>query len=79
MTRLKEWLPGLVPNGRHITVEQLLGHRSGLTDYGVDPSLFVPYLSGDLGFRYSPLDLVAMSVAQGPAFPPGGVLGYSEH
>jgi D-alanyl-D-alanine carboxypeptidase len=74
---LKDWLPGLVPNGRHITVEQLLGHRSGLTDYGVDPSLFLPYLSGDLGFRYSPLDLVAMSVAQGPAFPPGGGPGYS--
>ena len=31
------WLPGLVPNGGHITLRQLLQHTSGLFDYAQDP------------------------------------------
>ena len=31
---VEQWLPGVVPNGEHITIEQLLGHRSGIFDYG---------------------------------------------
>src|SRR5204863_5015382 len=35
---VEQRLPGLVPNGRSITVRQLLGHTSGLFDYGGDPN-----------------------------------------
>lgn len=30
---VEKWLPGVVPNGRHITVRMLLNHTSGLYDY----------------------------------------------
>ena len=33
---VERWLPGLLPDGRRITLRQLLGHRSGLFDYGGD-------------------------------------------
>ena len=34
------WLPGILSDGAHITVRQLLNHTSGLYDYAADPSLF---------------------------------------
>jgi D-alanyl-D-alanine carboxypeptidase len=30
---VEHWLPGVVPNGEHITVRELLNHTSGLYDY----------------------------------------------
>ena len=33
---VERWLPGLIPNGRAITLRQLLGHTSGLFDYDRD-------------------------------------------
>jgi D-alanyl-D-alanine carboxypeptidase len=33
---VERWLPGLVPNGAHITVENLLSHTSGLYNYTDD-------------------------------------------
>src|SRR2546430_10663781 len=33
---VERWLPGVVPNGRRITVRRLLNHTSGLFSYGGD-------------------------------------------
>jgi D-alanyl-D-alanine carboxypeptidase len=71
------WLPGVVPNGKNITIEQLLGHRSGIFDYGSDPRLFEPYFAGDFGFVWKPLELVALATSHDPLFAPGGGPSYS--
>ena len=42
-------LPKLVPNGKAITIRQLLNHTSGLYDFESDPRYLKPYLGGNLG------------------------------
>ena len=71
------WLPGLVPNGGHITIRQLLQHTSGLFDYAQDSRLFEPYLRGDLGFVWSPRQLVALATEHPPLFATGTSWSYS--
>ena len=74
---VEKFLPGLVPNGDKITVRQLLNHTSGLYDYESDPRLFAPYLSGNLGYTWTPRRLVALAVSHGPLFRPGARWSYS--
>jgi D-alanyl-D-alanine carboxypeptidase len=71
------WLPGLVPNGRNITVRMLLNHTSGLYDHERDPEVLAPYLAGDLGYYWSPLRLVRIAVSRSPYFAPGATKGSS--
>ena len=71
------WLPGLVPNGAHITVRQLLRHQSGLFDYFEDPRATAPYLAGDLGYVWAPRALIALATSHPPNFPPGTAFSYS--
>jgi D-alanyl-D-alanine carboxypeptidase len=68
---VERWLPGLVPNGNKITVRMLLNHTSGLHDHERDPDVLAPYLSGDLGYYWSPTRLVEMAVSRPPLYPPG--------
>ena len=68
---VEQWLPGLVPNGKHITLRQLLNHVSGLADFESDPRYLKPYLSGNLGFYWAPRQLVKIAVSHKPLFPPG--------
>ena len=72
-----QWLPGLVPNGAHITVKQLLRHQSGLFDYFEDPRATAPYLGGDLGFVWAPRALIKLATSHPPNFPPGTAFSYS--
>jgi D-alanyl-D-alanine carboxypeptidase len=74
---VERWLPGVVPNGPAITLRELLGHRSGLFDYLEDPQVLAPYLSGNLGRRWTPDELIAISNAHPPLFAPGAQLSYS--
>ena len=71
------WLPGAVPNGKTITLRQLLGHRSGLYDYLSDPRVLKPYLAGNFGFTWTPRRLVAVSASHKPLFAPGTRYSYS--
>jgi D-alanyl-D-alanine carboxypeptidase len=71
------WLPGAVPNGKTITVRQLLGHRSGLYDYLSDPRVLKPYLAGNFGYTWTPRRLVAVSASHKPLFAPGTKYSYS--
>ncbi|MEZ5406865.1 MAG: serine hydrolase domain-containing protein [Acidimicrobiales bacterium] len=73
---IQEWLPGLVPNGDHISIRQLLSHRSGIADYFTEEVL-TPYVEGDLGFVWSPDELIGIAVDAGPVFEPGADFAYS--
>ncbi len=68
---VERWLPGLVPKGDKITIRQLLNHTSGLYDHEKDPVVLKPYLSGNLGYYWSPLRLVKLAVTRKALFAPG--------
>ena len=70
-------LPGLVPNGRNITIRELLQHTSGLYDYTDDPRSFAPYLTGNLAYAWQPKQLVKIAVSHKPLFKPGARWSYS--
>jgi D-alanyl-D-alanine carboxypeptidase len=76
---VQRWLPGLVPNGDHITVRQLLNQTSGLPDYcGVPPSNTLCDPRGsDMGRFWTQRELVDISVGAPPLFPPGEGWSYS--
>ncbi|MEU4295460.1 serine hydrolase domain-containing protein [Kribbella sp. NPDC026596] len=73
------WLPGVVPNGQHITVRQLLNHTSGLYDY--KDTLPMPPSQEFLDNRWrtwTVSELVERAVAHPPTFdPPGSAYSYS--
>lgn len=73
---VEEWLPGLVPGGRTITVRHLLSHRSGLFDYVEDPTVFAPY-NQDPAHAWDPRRLVQIAVAHPAPFSPGQRFAYS--
>ena len=75
---VERWLPKLVPNGRNITLRQLLNHSSGLYNYTDDLKVFKPYLDGNVGFTWTPRQLVKIAVKDhDPLFPPGDHHSYS--
>jgi D-alanyl-D-alanine carboxypeptidase len=74
---VEHWLPGLVPNGRRITVRQLLNMRAGLYDYlNQDKTIVNRYIAGDLTHRYTPHELVGLSTKHKPNFAPGASYAY---
>ena len=71
-----KWLPGLVPNGRHITLKMLLNHTSGLYDYIADPGVLAHEIGADTS-ALTPQDLLAASAKYPPLFAPGAGYAYS--
>jgi D-alanyl-D-alanine carboxypeptidase len=72
------WLPGILPYGDQVTIEQLLRHTSGVPDYA--PELVVALLSGPRQARFrrwTPQELVGLVADQPPDFPPGVSCGRS--
>jgi D-alanyl-D-alanine carboxypeptidase len=65
------WQPGLVPNGREITIRQLLNHTSGIPDFDNDPRYLKPYLTGHFSHYWSPRQLVRFALAHKPLSAPG--------
>lgn len=74
---VEKWLPRLVPNGRSITLRQLLNHTSGIANYEEHPQYLAPYMAGDLAHVTTPQQLVAMGTSLGPLFAPGTASTYS--
>jgi D-alanyl-D-alanine carboxypeptidase len=74
---VERWLPGLVPNGRKITVRQLLNHTSGLFDYAEDRRVLGPRLSRIPTRAWAPRELVAIGTSHAPLFTPGTQWAYS--
>ena len=75
---VEQRLPGVIPNGKGITVRQLLNMTSGLFDYLNDGDSTVDdrLLKGDLTYRWSPRQLIAISNAHKPRFAPGTSWSY---
>lgn len=77
-TPIDRYLPGLVPNGRNITVRQVLNHRSGIYDYAHDPGYSTNRWRGDERFRhFEPDELLAVAFRHEPYFDPGAAWHYS--
>lgn len=74
---VEKWQPGLVPNGAHITIRELLNHSSGIPNYEDNPAYLAPYLAGDVTRVTTPQQLVALANALKPAFAPGTGAAYS--
>jgi D-alanyl-D-alanine carboxypeptidase len=76
---VERWLPGKVPNGAAITIRQLLGQRSGLFDFEVNPDWLGPYSTGQRppDYEWTPDQLLALSTPFPEAFAPGSRFGYS--
>jgi D-alanyl-D-alanine carboxypeptidase len=71
------WLPGVVPNGEHITIRELLNHSSGIPEFDTDPRVLQPYLSGHLGYHWAPRALVKIAFSHHARFAPGKGYFYS--
>jgi len=72
---VSHWLPGLVPNGNHITIRELMNMTSGLYDY-IDLPFYLNLLHHPLR-AWSPVALVKRAVTHPPLFPPGTQWSYS--
>lgn len=73
---MDKWLPGVVPNGRSITVRMLLNHTSGLYNYTEDPTWLARVLA-EPSRVWRPDELVAVAVAHPSTFAPGTGWAYS--
>jgi D-alanyl-D-alanine carboxypeptidase len=73
---VERWLPGLVPNGRAITLRHLLNHTNGIYNYTDDPALFRSLVRNRLGVL-TPAQLVAVATKHRPLFEPGTDWSYS--
>ncbi len=82
---VEKLLPGAVPNGRNITLRQLLDHTSGLFNYTEDdlfdhesdPVRLQQWLETGRFTRYTPQQLIAVANAHPPYFEPGRGAHYS--
>jgi len=74
---VSRYLPGLLPDGNLITIRELLSHTSGLYDIADDPGFLAPYLQGNLGFAWTPEQLVGFATARPLLFTPGSRFSYS--
>lgn len=73
---VEKWLPGLVPNGKNITLRMLLNHTSGLYDYLNDPETLAAVTGQDERTK-TPAELLAVAAKYPPLFAPGAQYSYS--
>jgi D-alanyl-D-alanine carboxypeptidase len=67
-------LPGVVPGGQHITIRELLGHRSGLANY----TDYTDWLArADRSMSTRPIDVLRFAASQPPVAPPNSGFQYS--
>jgi D-alanyl-D-alanine carboxypeptidase len=69
-------LPGVLPDGRRVTIRDLLAHTSGLSDYAAD-ELFLRQTASEPARRWTPRELVGRAVRMGPVGPPGERFAYA--
>jgi D-alanyl-D-alanine carboxypeptidase len=71
---LSRYLPGVVPGGQHITIRELLGHRSGLANYTDYPEWLA---QADRATSTRPIDVLRFAVSQPPTLRPDSGYQYS--
>jgi D-alanyl-D-alanine carboxypeptidase len=69
---MSRWLPRLLPDGRRITLRDLLSHRSGLADVADDPTV----LAGPRS-EWSARRLIALAAREPRTASPGAAFHYS--
>jgi D-alanyl-D-alanine carboxypeptidase len=73
---VSKYLPGVVPNGRNITVRMLLNHTSGLFSYTADPDFFTE-MEKDPQRVWTEQELLDVAFKHEPNFAPGTSWSYS--
>ncbi|GLY05440.1 serine hydrolase [Actinoplanes sp. NBRC 101535] len=73
---VERYLPGVVPNGRAITVRMLLNHTSGLFNYTSDPDFFTD-MEKDPQRVLTSKELLEVAFRNDPTFAPGAGWSYS--
>ncbi|MGW8378955.1 serine hydrolase domain-containing protein [Streptomyces sp. ODS28] len=73
---VEKLLPGVVQDGKDVTVRMLLNHTSGLGDFLLTPE-FLPSLMGQKERTWRPEDLLAITPEQDPPAGPGEKYSYS--
>ncbi|MEV6489493.1 serine hydrolase domain-containing protein [Actinoplanes sp. NPDC051633] len=73
---VSRYLPGVVPNGRNITVRMLLNHTSGLFSYTADPEFFRT-MEQDPQHVSTERELLDVAFRHEPNFAPGTSWSYS--
>jgi D-alanyl-D-alanine carboxypeptidase len=51
---VERWLPGIVPDGQHITIRQLLNMKAGLYEYPNDPRIEADFVKGNWAHKWQP-------------------------
>lgn len=72
---VERWLPGLLPDD-HVTIRDLLGHTSGLSDYAADEE-FLRRTAREPRHLWTPRELVRTALRLGPAGPRGERFAYA--
>ncbi|WP_433825949.1 serine hydrolase domain-containing protein [Actinoplanes sp. CA-015351] len=73
---IEKYLPGLVPNGRNITVRMLLSHTSGLFSYTADADFFAS-VNANPQHVHTEQELLDVAFRHEPNFAPGKGWSYS--
>ncbi|EXG80528.1 serine hydrolase domain-containing protein [Cryptosporangium arvum] len=73
---VEKYLPGVVPNGKNITVRRLLNHTSGLFSYTGDENFFAN-MAKDPQHVYTDAELLKIAFKHQPYFAPGKGWQYS--
>ena len=73
---IEKWLPGLVPNGRNITLRMLLNHTSGLADIAYEPEA-LELMTGQVDQLPTAEQVLALGTGQPALFAPGKGWSYS--
>jgi D-alanyl-D-alanine carboxypeptidase len=73
---LSEYVKG-VPNGRRITIRQLLAMRSGIYDFTADPAFDAAFAANPL-MPFGLADVLAIIRRHAPAFAPGAKTSYAD-
>lgn len=86
--KLAAWLPEIAADSgvdaEHITLRQLLSHRSGIANHVDDLFALLDAADSEAGFmsvlqrRWQPEELARMALAHGPLFSPGSAFAYSD-
>lgn len=73
---VERWLPGLLPEGRRVSVRMLLNHTSGLAEYATNPSV-VGELDTDPTHAYALSEIARRAVRLPRAAAPGAKFAYA--